>query len=75
MLGNKKGLLLAGIAAYAYYKYNKMSAAEKEKMVGGLKEKGRKFYDQYVPSEVKNMFEKKGQTAGRTTDETGDFAI
>jgi hypothetical protein len=75
MLGNKKGLLLAGIAAYAYYKYNKMSPAEKEKMVGGLKEKGRKFYDQYVPNEVKNMFGKKEQTAGQTTNETGDFAI
>jgi hypothetical protein len=52
------GLILAGLAAYAYYKYNKMSPQEKEDLVGNLKEKGRKLVDQYLPENVKNMFSK-----------------
>ena len=69
MFGNKKGLLLAGIAAYAYYRYNKMSAAEKEKLVGGIKQKGQKLYDDYVPAGVKNMFDKRQQqTSGSGYD-------
>lgn len=53
------GLLLAGLAAFAYYKYSKMSADEKRTMMSDLKEKGRKLYDEYAPQEVKNMFDKK----------------
>jgi len=79
MFGNKKtgGLILAGLAAYAYYKYNKMTEEEKRKMVGGLKEKGQKLYDQYVPSEIKNMFGKKEntQTAGQAAGDGSEFAI
>ena len=79
MFGNKKtGLILAGLAAYAYYKYNKMSEEEKRNLVSGLKEKGQKIYEQYVPTEVKNMFGKKeaGQTAGQPSgDGSGEFAI
>ena len=52
------GLVLAGLAAYAYYKYSKMSADEKRNLVGGLKEKGKKLYDQYVPANLKNNVEK-----------------
>ena len=52
------GLILAGLAAYAYYKYNKMTPQEKEDLVGNLKEKGRKLVDQYLPENVKNMFSK-----------------
>ena len=52
--------LLAGLAAYAYYKYSKMSDEQKKNIVGDLKEKGRKLYDQYAPQEVKDMFENKG---------------
>jgi hypothetical protein len=63
--GATGGLLLAGLAAYAYYKYNKMTPEQKEKLVGGIKEKGQKIYDQYVPEEVKKMFgKKKEETAG-----------
>ena len=61
MLQNKKfpaaGLLLAGAAAFAYYKYSQMSESEKANLVNDLKEKGKKLFDQYMP-EVKNMFAK-----------------
>ncbi len=62
MLQNKmpKGtLLLAGLAAFAYYKYSKMSPEQKNSLVGTIKEKGKKLYDQYLPDELKNVFEKK----------------
>ena len=57
MLGNNNTgkFLLAGLAAFAWYKYSKMSAEEKTKMTSDLKEKGKKVYDQYVPKEVKDM--------------------
>ena len=69
MIQNKKfsggALLIAGAAAFAWYKYSKMSEDEKSKLVGDLKEKGQKLYDQYMPEEVKNIFAKKGSaTAG-----------
>ena len=56
------GLLLAGIAAFAYYKYSKMSQEEKTNLVSGLKEKGQKLYDEYMPAQVKDMFAQKGNT-------------
>ena len=66
MLQNSKipkgGLLLAGIAAFAYYKYSKMSQEEKTNLVSGLKEKGQKLYDEYMPAQVKEMFATKGNT-------------
>ena len=75
MFGRKTGgLLLAGLAAYAYYKYNKMTPEEKRQAMAGIKEKGKKIYDEYVPNEVKNMFGKK--EPGTATDNTGSgFAI
>ncbi|KIC96283.1 hypothetical protein [Flavihumibacter solisilvae] len=39
-------LLLAGLAAYAYYKFSKMSREDRDKMVGNLKEKGKKWMNQ-----------------------------
>ena len=51
-------LLLAGIAAYGYYKYSKMSDTEKKNFINSLKEKGKKVFDQYVPSDVQNKFGK-----------------
>ena len=45
--------VLAGAAAFAYYKYSKMSEAEKEDLVNNLKEKGKKIYDEYVPGNLK----------------------
>ena len=75
---NKKfstgGLVLAGLAAYAYYKYNKMSMQEKDDMISSLKEKGQKLYDEYVPQNVKDMVDSKtGSTSGSTKDASSKF--
>jgi len=43
-----------------------MSADEKEKLVGGLKEKGRRFYDEKVPQNIKDMFGQKQQPVNGT---------
>jgi hypothetical protein len=67
MLQNRKnstGLLLAGLAAFAYYKYTKMSEAEKRNLVNTLKDQGKKLYDQYAPEELKSVFANKGNTGG-----------
>ena len=66
MLQNKRSatpLLLAGLAAFAYYKYSKMSPAQKQDLTGTIKEKGKKIYDKYVPQSVKDMFGKKDNNA------------
>ena len=59
----KKGgtipLLLAGLAAWGYYKYSKMSEDEKKNLVNGWKEKGQRFYDENIPQNVKDMIAKK----------------
>ena len=47
-------LLIAGLAAYGYYKYSKMSAQEKN----DLKEKGKKFVDENLGG-LGNIFGKK----------------
>ena len=52
----KGGLLLAGLAAFAYYKYSKLSPEDKRNLAGTIKEKGKKLYDQYVPDELKKVF-------------------
>ena len=68
MLGKKGTVLLAGLAALAYYKYNKMDAAEKENLKDSLKKTGQKIVDQ-LPPEIKNLF---GNTLGtKTESETG----
>jgi hypothetical protein len=56
--GGIASLLLAGLAAYGYYKYTKMSAEEKDKLM----EKGKKFVDDNLGS-LKNMFGQKTQNA------------
>jgi hypothetical protein len=65
MARNKGGmgsLLLAGAAAFAYYKYSKMTADQKRELVGGLKEKGKKFYEENVPENVKSIFNRQGNS-------------
>ncbi|MEO6813277.1 MAG: hypothetical protein ABI172_05065 [Ginsengibacter sp.] len=62
MSQNKKSsapLLLAGLAAFAYYKYSKMSPEQKHDLAGSIKEKGRKIYEKYIPQPVKDLFAKK----------------
>lgn len=79
-LRNKKGasgaLILAGLAAFAYYKYSQMSPEEKNKMVGDLKDKAKKLYEDYMPQEMKNMFDKKSETtAGATYGTDPDITV
>ncbi len=57
--GGLGSLLLAGAAAYAYYKYSQMSEEQKKNLVNGWKEKGKKFYDESIPQSVKDLFGKK----------------
>lgn len=40
------GILLAGLAAFAYYKYSRLTPEEKQDLVGNLKERGRKLVGQ-----------------------------
>lgn len=67
-------LIAAGLAAFAYYKYSKMSPEEKQSVVGDLKDKAQKLYDQYAPEELKSVFAKKGtQTAQSSFGENSDY--
>ena len=52
-------LLLAGIAAFAYYKYSQMSEQQRKDLVNNWKQKGQKLYDEYVPENIKNAVGKK----------------
>ena len=66
MLQNKKSgapLILAGLAAFAYYKYSKLTPEQKRNIGDTIKEKGRDFYDKFLPKSVKNMFEKNEDNA------------
>ena len=47
-------LLLAGLAAFAYYKFNKMSPERKNE----IKQKGMDLVDKYIPQNLKDMFSK-----------------
>ena len=51
------GLILAGLAAFAWYKYSKMSPDQKRNLVNNVKEKGKKIYDQYMPGKAKEAVE------------------
>lgn len=66
------GLVLAGLAAFAYYKYSKMSAEQKQNLTSDLKEKGKKLYDQYVPQDLKNVFNKKDNAASGSSSQFGE---
>ena len=55
MRRNGLGLLLAGLAAYGYYKYSKMNDQQKR----DLKAKGKKFIDENIPDSLRNAFSKK----------------
>lgn len=64
---NKKGaLLLAGAAAYAYYRYSKMTPEQKENIKNKVNEVAGKVMDN-IPTELKNAF-------GKTKSEVADWA-
>ena len=52
-------LIVAGLAAFAYYKYNQLSTKEKKDMVDNLKRQGKKLYEEYIPT-AKNTIQKNG---------------
>ena len=47
--GKPLGIVLAGLAAYAWYKYSKMSPDEKRDLTNNLKEKGKKIFGSLMP--------------------------
>ena len=63
-------LLLAGAAAYAYYKYSKMTPEQRKSLVGNLKQKGKDLMDEYLPGSMKSGFNR-GATAS-ANDRYGD---
>lgn len=55
---NKKSstpLLVAGLAAFAYYKYKKMSPEDKDNLVSSVKQKGMDLYEKYIPQSLKDV--------------------
>ena len=48
-------LILAGLAAYGFYKYSKMNEEQKR----NLKEKGKKLFDENIPQNLKDVFGRK----------------
>lgn len=77
MFQNKKtgGLLLAGLAALAYYKYSKMSDEQKKNIVADLKAKGQKLYDEYAPAELKDLLSKKNTQPTENFTENQSFTV
>lgn len=77
MLQNKKtgGLLLAGLAALAYYKYSKMSDEQKKNIVGDLKTKGQKLYDDYAPVELKDFLNKQKPQPTENFTESQSYTV
>lgn len=71
MPGGAGTLLAAGLAAFAYYKYSKMSEEQKRSLVSDLKDKAQNLYDQYAPAEVKDLFGKKGSASAESTFDEG----
>lgn len=44
-------MLLAGAAAFAYYKYSKMSPDQKKDLVNGIKDKASKLFNGLMPNQ------------------------
>ena len=56
---SKRTLILAGLAAFIYYKYSKLSEEQKDDLISTLREEGKKLYDLFIPTAIKNLFTKK----------------
>ncbi len=48
-------LVIAGLAAFAFYKYSKLTGEEKDKMVQDLRETGRNIIKELIPEEIKGF--------------------
>jgi hypothetical protein len=57
-MGKISFLLLTGVAAFAAYKYSKMSEGEKKELIEKLKQKGKKVYDQFTPDNINDTVKK-----------------
>lgn len=66
MLSKKGTVLLAGLAALAYYKYHKMTPEEKAELKNSVKKTGQKIIDQ-LPEDLKNIFGGLGSDKGKET--------
>ena len=67
-------LLLAGAAAYAYYRYSKMTPDQKRDLTDNIKRQGNKFMDQFkgVGSNLKDTWTKQTNNANRFAEQN-DF--
>ena len=66
MFGKKSlGLALAGVAAYAWYKYSQLSEQEKRDLTNNIKEKGKKLIGSLQKGTAMN---------GQTFDESTQYA-
>jgi len=68
-------LLLAGLAAFAYYKYSKMTPEERRNMFDSLKAKGKKLVDDYVPDSIKEKFMKQGSGTAPANSHFGEGSL
>ncbi len=48
-------LVIAGLAAFAYYKYSKLTEEEKSNIVNDIKETGRNIVKELVPEGIKGF--------------------
>lgn len=48
-------LVIAGIAAFAYYKYSKMTTEEKRVISNDIKEIGGKILKEFIPEQIKTF--------------------
>ena len=48
-------LVIAGLAAFAYYKYSKLTNEEKSKIVSDIKDTGRNVIKELIPEEIKGF--------------------
>ena len=62
------GLALAGLAAFAAYKYSKMTEEQKRDLANTIKEKGRKIFGSLVPQ---SQSEATGQGYGQSSNYSG----
>ena len=64
MISKKGTILLAVLDALAYYKYNKVTPEEKDKIKSSVKNTAKKVVD-HLPDELKNIFSDKTTTTTR----------
>ncbi|HEX8277773.1 MAG TPA: hypothetical protein VF540_03730 [Segetibacter sp.] len=48
-------LVIAGLAAFAYYKYSRLSEEEKRNIANDIKETGRNIMKELIPEQIKSF--------------------